>query len=372
MIVNKLENNASVEALYKLNLGYSLSTVEAQNALKCILCEENTQKRINIMISLLTGIMVKGPTVDEVCGLLNAALEMDEQLTKPKKKLDLPCERVVVGVASSGKKGVKTINITSGACFIAAACGADIVKACSHATSSKTGSSDFLSICGFNIGIPFEKKRELQQKFHISFFSIEDTTPKFADVYKSTFYVPHAMSFALAGLSFPVEIDALAYGLSHPNVRLSAEVLKRFHIHNAMIYSSTLDGIHYMDELFPTKRVNVSLIKNGQISDMEDLEYSRFFSDSDIADLLESEGKLTNVIRTLHVIKGDGIENQVDVLCLNAAFFLFLARKVESIEAGYQIAKDSVHSGRAWSLFLDVLEEYGGNRDYIDKIMGLC
>src|SRR5690606_3577231 len=189
-----------------------------------ILKEENLQKRVSLLTMLLNGVMIKGPSVSEVKGLINASLSLDGILKTPRPKIILPNKELLVGVASSGKKGFKTINITTPASFVAAACGAFTAKACSHSTSSKTGSSDFLEIIGININIPFKEKVTILQEKRIAFFSIEDTTPNFAKVYEGVFYAPHAMSFALAGLSFPVKIDALVYGLSHPNVKLSLEV----------------------------------------------------------------------------------------------------------------------------------------------------
>ena len=236
---NSIKSKEPFESLYKLNIGLSLEEEQAETAMKLILNETNVEKRISLITTLLSGIMVKGPTVNEISGLLKASLKMDDILKVEKPKINLNNNDILVGVAGSGKKGIKTINITTTACFVAAACGVNIAKACSHSTSSKTGSTDFLDICGINVNIPFEKKVEILQKFHISFFSIEETTPKFAKVYGGIFYVPHAMSFGLAGLSFPIKIDSLAYGLSHPNVKLSTEVLKKFGVENSIIYSST-------------------------------------------------------------------------------------------------------------------------------------
>ncbi len=69
---------------------------------------------------------------------------------------------------------------------------------------------DFLDTCGIDIDIPFEKKVEILKKYNMSFFSIEETTPQFAEVYGGVFYAPHAMSFALAGLSFPLYVFGVA------------------------------------------------------------------------------------------------------------------------------------------------------------------
>jgi len=340
--------------------------------MKIILNEQDLQKRISLLTMLLNGIMIKGPTINEVSGLLNASLGMDNILIKPKPHIQLDNDEILVGVASSGKKGIKTINITSIACFVAAACGANIAKACSHSTSSKTGSSDFLEICGININIPYEKKVEILKKYHISFFPIEDTTPKFAEVYGGIFYAPHAMSFALAGLSFPVQIDSLAYGLSHPNVKLSAEVLKKYGVNNALIYSSTHDGIHYLDELLPIGYVHFARIKDGNVEKTisADIQESlNLTSGFDILDIKEGRDKLTNVSSALKIIKGSGTNSQINAICINAAVFLLLANKVNCLDDGYNMAKKIINTEKVWELFLKVVESYGGD---IQKVIDLA
>lgn len=371
-IIKSQNTKEPYESLYKLNIGHSLDEYETEEAMTLILNEKDTQKRISLLTMLLNGIMIKGPTVNEITGLINASLSMDNLLTKKKEKIVLPNNEILVGVASSGKKGIKTINITSTACFVASSCGANIAKACSHSTSSKTGSSDFLDICGIDINIPMERKIEILKKYHISFFSIEDTTPKFAEVYGGVFYAPHAMSFALAGLSFPIEIDSLAYGVSHPNVKLSAEVLKKFNIKNALVYSSTYDGIHYLDELLPTGCVNLIRIKDSNVekSISSDIQEALCLeSGFNISNIKEREDKKNNVLSSLKILKGEGDKSQIDAICINSAIFLLLAGKVNSMEEGYNLAKKVLKTGKVWIDFLNVVHLYNGNSKNIIKLV---
>lgn len=373
MSIIKSQNvNEPYEALYKLNVGQSLDEYEAEEAMMLILNENDDQKRIGLLTMLLNGVMIKGPTINEISGLLTAALNMDNQLKKNKDKLVLSNNEKLISVASSGKKGIKTINITSTACFVAAACGANIVKACSHSTSSKTGSSDFLDICGINLNLSLEEKNNILNRYHISFFSIEDTTPKFAHVYGGVFYAPHAMSFGLAGLSFPVQIDSLAYGISHPNVKLSAEVLKKFGISNALVYSCTYDGIHYLDELLPIGCANLVRIKNSNVekiisADIQDaLSINSYFN---INALKEKDDATDNVLASLRILKGEGDQSQIDAICINASIFLLLAEKVNSLEEGYKMAKKIISTGKVWKNFLSVVDLYGGNSKNIEKLV---
>lgn len=371
-IINYKKFKEPYESLYKLNIGQSLDEFEAEEAMLEILNEPDLQKRVSLLTMLLNGVMIKGPSISEVKGLLNASLSLDNVLEKKKQKIKLPNNEILVGVAASGKKGFKTINITTPATFVAAACGAYIAKACSHSTSSKTGSSDFLKIIGVNINIPFNEKIKILKKNKIAFFSIEDTTPKFADVYGGVFYAPHAMSFALAGLSFPVKIDALAYGLSHPNVKLSLEVYKEYDIKNVLVYTSTEDGLHYLDELPIAGHVNLVGMKDGKVSRQISANIKDAFSldpNYSLKDILEKETPLDNVKASIKVLHGTGIKSHTDVICINAALITLLSRKVRSLNEGYLLAKEKLEDGTVFKLFLDVVESYGGSKEKIYNLI---
>ena len=337
-----------------------------------ILYEKNVPKRIGLLTALLNGIMVKGPTVSEISGLLNASLKMDDILNNSKIKIHLQHDEPLLGVASSGKKGMKTINITTIACFVAAACGANIAKACSHSTSSKSDSADFLSVCGMDVGISLHRKIDILNRHHIGFFSIEDTTPKFADVYGGIFYAPHAMSFALAGLSFPVEIDALAYGVSHPNVKLSAEVLNKYHIKEALSYSTSLDGVHYIDEVLPAGTLKICRIRDGIVEDAISSDVRNIFelkNDFDCFCIQECDDKKENIAKSIGILQGKGDDDQINAICVNAAVFLLLTRKVECLAQGFENAKKAIKNNAAWNLFLKVVEGYDGERKKIYDII---
>ena len=217
-----------------------------------------------------------------------------------------------------------------------------------------------------------EKKNNILNKYHISFFSIEETTPKFAEVYGGVFYAPHAMSFGLAGLSFPIHIDCLAYGISHHNVKLSAEVLRKFGVKNALVYSCTYDGIHYLDELLPIGCANLVRIKDSNVernisSDIQEaLSIDSYFN---ILHLKEKENKIDNVIATLKILKGEGNSSQIDAICINASIFLLLAGKANSLKDGFSMAKEILSTGTVWNNFLGIIDLYGGNRDNIEKML---
>lgn len=373
LIKNKYIGKEPYEAIYRLNLGLSLDEYEAYNAMNSVLNLKEKSKRSVLMTVLLNGLMVKVPTVSEIRGLLIASLEKDNIINTKKPRIKLPKNKILLGLAGSGKKGVKTFNISTPSAIVAACNGAYIVKGCSCSTSSKTGSSDFLTQFGFDLNKPLKEKESILLKTGLMFFSIEATTPKFAKLYEGLFYAPHAMSYALAALSFPVEVDNMVYGLSHPNVKLSIDVLKSFDFNNAFVYSSTEDGIHYLDELGVSGYANIIGIKNGKIGKQvmspikEEFNLNRNYTNADIA---EGKSVKENVKKAVLALQGKGSKANIDAICINAALLLCLSNQSESLLDGYNMAYSSIVSGKCFEHFLKILKLYNGNKNLISEICG--
>ena len=66
---------------------------------------------------LLNEIMAKGATLEEVCSLHDAAFHVDR--FNPTIRPKFPSKQKTITVADSGKKGQKTVNISSHASVVA-------------------------------------------------------------------------------------------------------------------------------------------------------------------------------------------------------------------------------------------------------------
>jgi len=374
-VSKKITENLPYEALYRLNVNQDIDKQTAYESLKKIFEISDEKKSSTLLSMLLNGIMVKGAKLDEIIGLLKAALSLDSMLESKKPKIVLPNEEKLIGCAGSGKKGIKTINISTPAAIVAASCGVYTAKACSHSTSSMTGSSDFLLHLGMNIDFPIEKKIDLLTKTGVAFFKIEDATPRFAQVYGGRFFAPHALSYALAGLSLPIDFDVLLYGLSHPNIRLSIETFEYFGFKNAMVVTTTEDGIHYIDEVGISGTISVIGIKDGILgravmcSIKEELGFEKGYTMTDIKQMNSPE---ENVRTAIVALTGSGNESYIDLISVNAGMLTYLARKVKNLKEGYCMAKKSIYNGKAFEKLLEVVELSEGNAIKLRKIKKEC
>lgn len=343
-------NQLVAEVLYRLNVGARISPELLKRAFFHILTDEEMVARDVQLGAFLVGLGVSKPTEDEVVALLQTAFSVDK--FSDRKKLIIPGSKKdkVIGVAGSGKKGRKAINISTGASLLAAALGIRVAKTVSCSTSSKTGSADFLTAVGVNLNIPTKEMAKVLQKISFGAFKIENLIDKFDRVYGGKFFAPHALSFGLAALVSPVKFDALYYGLANKDILLSAKVLRRFGVRRGLVVNSTCDGVHYMDELAPVGKNQFVEIRGGKVMPAVNLNLSRSVR-SNLA--LEGKTKEENVRLCVEILRGRGPAYLRDFVCLNAGGILFLAGAAESIREGNVIAKKNCVK----SIALEKLEE---------------
>ena len=98
--------------LHRLNAGQDLAYEEARSYMRMVLGIDDGRQRSAQLGVLLNGFMAKRPTVEEATGVIDAALELDAHHPSRRPAHPFTGERVV-GMAGSGKKGVKTPNIST-------------------------------------------------------------------------------------------------------------------------------------------------------------------------------------------------------------------------------------------------------------------
>lgn len=359
-------------ALCRINLGLPLSETLSREAVHAVFDVRNDVVRTALLSALLSGLMSKRPSEDEIVGMLKGALDRDGVFRNPKLRIPLPNGAPVVGYSSSGKKGFKTINISTPAAIVASCCGVHIAKGCSKATSSVSGSLDFLSMLGYNHSISFEKKKRQMQELGIAFFSMEAETPRFAKIYEKRFFLPHALSFALAGLSFPVHIDRMVFGFSHPGVELSARVFRRFGYRSVFAVSSTPDDVSYIDEVGVCGRVNIATITGGRLRVVRRRveEMFPFGSRHTIQEIGQMKTPMNNVRAALRAISGEGRQAQRAVIAANAALLLVASGQASSLRSAYRTADDVIASGAVLKKLRDLVDFSGGNVPKLNRCLG--
>ena len=134
------------EYLQKINNGQDLLLDEMKSAINQIMSGTVSDADIE---SFLKGLNNKGISENEITG---AAVVMKQKSLK----IDVNCKENI-DTCGTGGTGIHTFNCSTASAFVAAAGGAKITKHGNKAISSKSGSADFLTQAGADIGHDREK-----------------------------------------------------------------------------------------------------------------------------------------------------------------------------------------------------------------------
>ncbi|XVE57162.1 hypothetical protein DITRI_Ditri04bG0069800 [Diplodiscus trichospermus] len=144
----------SIELIESLIKRVDLTESEAEASLEFLLNEANEA----LISAFLVLLRAKGETFEEVVGLARAMM-------KHAWKLDGLND--VVDIVGTGGDGANTVNISTGASILAAACGAKVAKQGNRSSSSACGSADVLEALGVVIDLDPEvlKMAQALQRF---------------------------------------------------------------------------------------------------------------------------------------------------------------------------------------------------------------
>ena len=134
------------EYLQKINNDQDLLLDEMKSAINQIMSGTVSDADIK---SFLTGLNNKGISENEITG---AVVVMKQKSLK----IDVNCKENI-DTCGTGGTGIHTFNCSTASAFVAAAGGAKITKHGNKAISSKSGSADFLTQAGADIGHDREK-----------------------------------------------------------------------------------------------------------------------------------------------------------------------------------------------------------------------
>lgn len=356
-----------LEFLYRLNAEDEISDeliLETYRHILDIVDKEKSNSFINI---LFTYLMLKRKNVDIITKLLKISFEKDDFKPFSVKINDIQNNIPIILYAGSGKKGIKTINISTISSIIATSMGAKILKPCSMATSSKSGSFDFLSIIGINTNLNEEETIGLLKRTGFGVFPIEKIIPKFDSVYGDVFYAPNILSYALASLVCPIKPDIILYGLANKDIEISGEVLQNFGIEKYRIVSSQYDERYYMDELniFGTSFI----LDNGEQVRKIDFGDKLTLSKYDTADIKQANTKKENILLALKILEGKDWNSYSELVALNTANILQLSGIVNTIEEGFYLVKSKIKSGECINWLKLLVVESKGNIKKLNKLL---
>jgi anthranilate phosphoribosyltransferase len=354
--------------LHRLNAGQDLTYEEARSYMSLVLAIDDGRQRSAQLGVLLNGMMAKRPTVEEATGVIDAALELDVHHPALRPAHPFTRERVV-GMAGSGKKGVKTPNISTPAAIIAAAAGVKIAKCASAATSSAAGSADTLKNLGVRLTGDRDRTLEVMAACNLGVFEIEQIVPQFDATYGGLFFAPHVLSLAFPALLLPVRTDHLLYGIAHPDVTLSMEVLRRYHDGDMLVVSSTPDNVRYIDEVGIIGETAVVGVRGLQLGNMRRLNMAELLGTGSysLADIRPGATATDQARIVVETLAGRSHRALADLVAVNAATLIFLGTSQHTLPGAFALAREVLDSGAGLARLRDLARLSGGTDEAIRR-----
>jgi anthranilate phosphoribosyltransferase len=247
--------------LGKLVAGKSLTAAECRQAVAAMLDGKLDEAP---MAAFLTALGQKGETADELEG---AVFAVRARMVSLNARAALIGDTPLLDTCGTGGDGASTVNISTGAAIVVAACGLAVVKHGNRAASGRSGSADVLSALGVAINPEPELLLRGLAELKIAFLFAPRFHPGMRHVAAVRGQLPFRTLFNLLGpLCNPANPSYQVVGTPlGPQADVIAEVMARSpYILRAVVVSGA-DGI---DEVTLDGPTVVRLVEAGQVQQL--------------------------------------------------------------------------------------------------------
>lgn len=290
-----------------------------------------------LLASGLTALKLKGETPEEIAGAATALRENASPFPSP--------DYDFADIVGTGGDGANTINISTTAAFVAAACGVKVAKHGNRGVSSKSGSSDLLSAFGINLAMTPECARGALDDLGVCFLF----APEYHSGFRHAGPVRQTMKtrtiFNLLGpLINPAKPNIELMGVYDKSlVRPIAEAMASMGMKRAaVVHGSGLDEVAIHGETY------VAEIINGEITEYT-LTPADFGLETHPLEAIKGGEPEENRAIITNILTGKGTDAQQGAVAVNVALLLRLFGQ-EDLKVNTQKALEIMQSGKAFEL----------------------
>lgn len=261
--------------------------------------------------------------------------------------------RPLLDVCGTGGDRAGFFNVSTAVMFVAAACGAVVVKHGNRGITSKCGGADVLEALGVPIDLPPAEEGAFLGKHGFVFLFAPNHHPAFkavAPVRKLLAERGRASMFNILGpLLNPARPDYQLTGVFSPELpALYAEVLARLGRKKAWIVHGELPGSGGLDEISLSGKTRVVETAGGEIRSFE-IDPEQFGLRLAPVEEFSGGDARTNAALLREILAG-APGPRSDLVALNTAAALVVAGLADGLGDGLAMARHCLQDGRAAAL----------------------
>ncbi len=311
----------------------TLTQEQGYAALRGILEGEATDIEI---ASLVTAIAVRGVTVDELAGFVQAMRAMSRPLPLSEAEREQLVDTCGTGGDSRG-----TFNISTASALVAAAAGVKVAKHGNRGVTSKCGSADVLEALGIPVDLEPEPAIECLRQTGFAFLFAPELNPAMKRVQPIRRALGFRTFFNLAGpLTNPAGARSQVVGVFTPDaVSLLAQTLARLGARHALV----VHGRDGLDELTLNGKSDVAEVREGTVRNFT-LEAGEAGLASAPLEALAGGDARENARLIQGILQGETGPRR-DIVLLNAAAALIIAGRAADFASGVRAAGEAIDAG---------------------------
>jgi anthranilate phosphoribosyltransferase len=322
----------------------TLSQEQGYSAVREMLEGEATDVQI---ASFLTAIATRGPTVEELSGVVQAMRAMSTPIPLTEAEREQ-----LVDTCGTGSDGQGTFNISTAAGLVAAAAGVKVAKHGNRGVTSKCGSADVLEALGIPVVMEPDKAVECLRQTGFMFLYAPALHPALKRVQPIRRALGFRTLFNLAGpLANPAGARSQVVGV-FAGLDLVAHSLARLGVRHAFV----VHGRDGLDELTLNGISEVAEVRGQTVRSFTLAAVDVGLSHAPLS-ALEGCDAAGNATLIEGILQGEPGPRR-DVVLLNASAALVIAGRAVNFAAGVRCAADAIDSGAGLRL-LSQLRKFG-------------